>query len=62
MKVKVEDILVEFECQECNLTVEVPVTDIIMVGTPLCTICPSNPEMLYGDVIIEDGETLNKKG
>jgi hypothetical protein len=56
MKARLEDILVEFECAECNLTVEIPVIEIIEVGTPLCTICEANPEMYYGDAVIEKWE------
>ena len=53
MKVKVEDILIEFLCTKCNLVVDVPLTEIFEVGTPLCTICEDYPEMSYEDAIIE---------
>ena len=52
MQARLDDILVEFECAECNLTVEIPVTEIIEIGNPVCTICKANPEMFYGDATI----------
>ncbi len=54
MKAKVEDILINFECDNCDHEIiNVPMAEIIEVGAPLCTECDGIHEMTCGDVTIK---------
>ncbi len=50
MKVPIEKVSVDFECPKCGYKEEVSITDLVVIGDPLCAECHTEMDMGMANV------------